>query len=99
MAEKNSGAVEAPTTKDDMLDAGVPMLPGDPSEPVGPEDAFGPGPKRGDYAGRINAGPHLVSVHIPDAKPGEPHSKLVPVDERAAEIGDVKGVKGGVDTA
>lgn len=84
--------------KDDLLDAGVPMLPGDPSEPVGPEDAIGVGPKRGDYTDRIDSGPHLVSERIPNAKPGEPHTRLVPAAERAEDIGDVKGKKGGVDT-
>lgn len=53
------------TTRDDLLDAGVPMLPGDPNEPIGPEDALGPGPKRGDYSGRIDAGPHMISEPIP----------------------------------
>lgn len=37
------------TTRDDATDQGVPMLQGDPSEPVGPEDAAGRGPKRGEY--------------------------------------------------
>jgi hypothetical protein len=41
------------TTRDDALDAGVPMLQGDQSEPVGPEDALGDGPKRGDYSERV----------------------------------------------
>lgn len=84
--------------KDDRLDAGVPMLPGERSEPVGPEDALGPGPKRGDYRGRIDSGPHLVSERIPDAKAGEPHTRLVDASERASDIGDAKG-KGGVTTA
>lgn len=84
--------------KTDGLDAGVPMLPGDPSEPVGPEDALGPGPKRGDYTDRIDSGPHQVSERIPDAKPGEPHTRLVDASERAEDIGAAKGVKGGVGT-
>lgn len=41
------------TTRDDALDVGVPMLQGSPDEPVGPEDALGEGPKRGDYRERI----------------------------------------------
>lgn len=53
------------TTRDGM-DAGVPMIAGDPREPIGPEDAFGPGPKRGDYSGRINAGPSLQTEVIPE---------------------------------
>lgn len=92
----------APNTKtvdkNDALDAGVPMLPGDPSEPVGPEDAIGPGLKRGDYTDRIDSGPHLVSERIPSAKPGEPHTRLVDASARASDIGDVKGEKGGVST-
>jgi predicted RNA binding protein YcfA (HicA-like mRNA interferase family) len=38
------------TTRDDANDLGVDMLPGHPDEPAGPEDALGPGPKRGDYS-------------------------------------------------
>lgn len=53
------------TTRDGM-DAGVPMLPGDPREPIGPEDAMGPGPKRGDYSDRLNSGPHLRTEVIPE---------------------------------
>jgi hypothetical protein len=89
------------TTRDDALDAGVPMLQGDASEPQGPEDALGPGKKRGDYRGRIgdsNYSPH-VAVSIPDAKPGEPHTRLVSQAERVEEIGDEKGKKGGVQTS
>src|SRR5687768_3044980 len=53
------------TTRMDGLDAGVPMLQGDGSEPVGPEDALGPGPKRGDYTSRVGPGdyqPHQAVV-------------------------------------
>jgi hypothetical protein len=102
------------TTRDDPLDAGVPMTQGDPREPIGPEDALGPGPKRGDYSGRIDAGPHLVSEPIP---PGEredvilkdddgnvigrepgPHTRLVDAGARAGDVGDAPG-KGGVPPA
>lgn len=89
------------TTRDDATDAGVPMLQGDPSEPQGPEDALGPGPKRGDYTGRIgdaNYHPHRV-VPVPDAKPGEATARLEPQRPLAEDIGEVKGKKGGVDTA
>lgn len=86
------------TTRDDALDAGVPMIAGDPGEPIGPEDAFGLGPKRGDYSGRVDSGPHLVSEAIPDAKPGEPTARLVEASKRAGDIGEVKGEKGGVTT-
>lgn len=59
--EHTAGGV---TTRDDRLDAGVPMAPApDPeAERVGPEDAMGPEPTRGDYSGRIDAGPHLTAV-------------------------------------
>lgn len=88
------------TTRDDALDAGVPMLPGDASEPVGPEDALGVGPKRGDYTDRVGPSgyqPHQ-SVPVSDPKPGEPLARLEPQRPRAQEIADVKGLKGGVET-
>ena len=87
------------TTRDTM-DAGVPMLPGDAREPVGPEDAFGPGPKRGDYSDRVDTGPHMVTEVIPDServKDG-PIYRLVPADKTIGQIGDAPG-KGGVSTA
>lgn len=106
------------TTRDPM-DAGVPMVQGQPDEPVGPEDAFGPGPKRGDYSDRIHRGPSMRTEVIPDrermaeaqriadASDGTlsagqalaevPATRLVPVDERVAEVGDAPG-KGGVST-
>lgn len=86
-------------TTRDAMDAGVPMTPGQPDEPVGPEDAFGPGPKRGDYSDRINAGPHMVTRENPnaDTDAGEPRYELVPADADL-EVGDSPG-KGGVSTA
>lgn len=96
--EHSEGGV---TTRDDALDAGVPMLAGDPSEPVGPEDALGVGPKRGDYTNRVGPSgyePHQ-SVPVPDAKPGEPSVRLVAQRPRAEDIGDEKGVKGGMKPA
>lgn len=94
--EHSKGGV---TTRQDALDAGVPMLPGDPSEPVGPEDALGIGPKRGDYTGRIgpeNYQPHQ-SVPIPadEQEEGGPTARLEAQRPRASDIGDEKGVKGG----
>jgi len=88
------------TTRDDATDLGVPMLAGDGSEPVGPEDVLGPGPKRGDYSGRLGTAttPHEV-VRIPDAKPGEPVARVVDQAPRASDTGEVKGKKGGVETA
>ena len=88
------------TTRDDATDVGVPMLPGDPSERQGPEDALGIGPKRGDYRARLarrDTEPH-ESRPNPDAKADEPavlHEAQAP---RAEDIGDAKGLKGGVDT-
>ncbi len=63
----------------DGADAGVPMLAGSADEPVGPEDAYGRGPKRGDYTGRVDQGPHLISELIPEEErvPGGPISRLV----------------------
>lgn len=81
--------------KDDALDAGVPMLPGK-NEPVGPEDALGEGPKRGDYRDRIgpsNYHPHESVVQEDGTV------KLVPQRPRTEDIGDVAGKKGGVETA
>lgn len=87
------------TTRMDATDLGVPMLPGSPDEPVGPEDALGPGPTRGDYRDRIGpSGYHPTqTVRIPDAKPGEPHTRVVDQRQFAEEIGDEPG-KGGVTT-
>lgn len=87
------------TTRDDALDAGVPMLPGDPAEPQGPEDALGIGPKRGDYRSRVGPGdyqPHQ-SVPVPASErvPGGPTARLEAQRPRTDDIGDEKGVKGG----
>jgi hypothetical protein len=96
--EHSEGGV---TTRDDVTDLGAPMLAGDPSEPQGPEDALGPGPKRGDYTDRLGGSdynPHQV-VPRPNAKPGEPQVEVVAQRQRAEDIGEVKGKKGGVETA
>lgn len=98
------------TTRQDATDAGVPMMQGDASEPVGPEDAFGEGEKRGDYSERTGSGTHAVSVPLEGG--GEPitddegnvidykpKSKLVSQDARATEQGEVPGEKGGVTTS
>jgi|SRR3954466_15756298 hypothetical protein len=88
------------TTRDDATDMGVPMLPGSADEPQGPEDALGPGPKRGDYSKRLgdaNYQPHEV-VANPDAKEGEPTVVAVPQAPRASDQGEVAGEKGGVTT-
>jgi len=101
MAEKLKHPQGGVTTRDDATDVGVPMLAGDPSEPSGPEDALGEGKKRGDYTDRIgpsNYHPH-ESVSVPDAKPGEPRVKMVAQRPRASDRGEVKGKKGGVNSA
>ncbi len=92
--EHTAGGV---TTRDDALDMGVPMLPGKADESVGPEDALGVGPTRGDYRGRLGPEsyhPHEV-VPVRDAEPGEPVVRVEQQRPRADEIGDGKG-KGGV---
>jgi hypothetical protein len=89
--------------RSDPLDLGVPMLPGDRSERQGPEDALGAGPKRGDYTNRIGSSfyqPHTTEViPVEDRKEGGPTVRVVSQRERAEEIGEVKGKKGGVETA
>jgi hypothetical protein len=90
------------TTRDDVLDLGVPMLPGDPREPVGPEDALGAGPKRGNYVDRIgdaSYNPHTSEpIPVEEQVPGGPTVRLVPQRPRAEEIGDEPALKGGVET-
>lgn len=94
--EHSAGGV---TTRDDALDSGVPMLPGDPSEPVGPEDALGSGKKRGDYSEVIGNKQHYHSVPNPDWDPANPNDKpryvLVHQNPLVEQRGDEKGVKGG----
>ena len=86
------------TTRDDALDSGVPMLQGDSSEPVGPEDALGSGQKRGDYSEVIGNKQHYHSVENPDRDPADPSSPayvLVHQNPLIKQIGDEKSVKGG----
>jgi hypothetical protein len=82
-----SEPVGSVTTRDDATDLGVPMLQGAPEEPVGPEDALGKGPTRGDYRNRLGGSDY------------SPHEGAEPQRPRAEEIGEVAGKKGGVDTA
>lgn len=85
------------TTRDDALDSGAPMLPGDASEPVGPEDALGGGKKRGDYTAWLDREYH-AAVANPDHDPSDPDSPrtvLVHQNPLAEQRGDEKGVKGG----
>lgn len=83
-AKEPTGSV---TTRDDATDLGVPMLQGSPDEPVGPEDALGKGPTRGDYRNRLGGDGY------------NPHEGSEPQKPRADEIGEVEGKKGGVETA
>lgn len=82
------------TTKDDATDVGVPMLPGDPAEAQGPEDAFGDGKKRGDYTDRQDGLQHYEMRRDEDGN-------VVAVDQNAnvGQIGDEAGKKGGVETS
>lgn len=89
------------TTRDDALDLGVPMMAGDPSEPVGPEDALGAGKKRGDYSNALPAGynPHTSeAIPEPEREEGGPTVRVVAQRERAAQQGEEAGKKGGVET-
>lgn len=101
-AKKNDDKLEhtkgGATTRDDALDSGVPMLPGDPSEPSGPEDALGSGKKRGQYAGVIGDREFYASVPNPNHDPSDPNSPasiLVHQNPLVEQRGDEKGVKGG----
>ena len=98
--EHSQGGV---TTRNDALDAGVPMLPGSPDEPQGPEDALGIGPKRGDYTGRIGPSgyePHqAVPIPPEERKPNGPTARLEAQRPRAEDIGDEPGEKGGTRPA
>jgi hypothetical protein len=82
----DTGETTATPIAGKLAGVGVAMVPGSGAEPVGPEDALGKGPTRGDYRTRI--GP--VEYH--------PHEGLDPQRPRADEIGDVPNLKGGVQT-
>jgi len=114
MAEKPAGGAQASkqendklshpeggvTTRDDALDSGAPMLQGDASEPVGPEDALGSGPKRGDYSKLIGNLQHAAAVVNPNHDPSDPDSPrvvLVHQNPLVEQRGDEKGKKGGTD--
>lgn len=82
------------TTRSDATDVGVPMLPGAANEPVGPEDAFGAGPKRGDYSGRAALeGPHTETVAIPE----DERQKMA--EDLVAQQGGAKAEKAGFTVA
>lgn len=111
--EKRFGEKGTVTTRDDLTDVGVPMLQGSPEEPIGPEDAFGPGPKRGDYSERTGGVTSFESVAVPGADLDDPFVRdgdgnivdnkprvaVLAQTPRASEQGEVAGRKGGVDTA
>jgi hypothetical protein len=100
MADKLKHPQGGVTTRDDATDLGVEMTAGDPSEPVGPEDALGVGKKRGEYADRIGPSsyhPH-EAVPVQEVKPGEPVVELQSQRERVGQRGDEKGRKGGTET-
>lgn len=101
------------TTREDGTDQGVPMLQGDPSEPVGPEDAGGIGPKRGDYESRMIPSLQTHEAMRTDGASGAAgpierneddgfdtasHTRLEPQAPRAVDQGEEPGQKGGVDT-
>lgn len=98
------------TTRDDSQDLGVPMIQGHPDEPVGPEDALGIGPKRGDYRERVLDDPHeVVPIHPETDDNGlvvnedggfdTPRTSVaVSQRQRTEDIGDAPAEKGGVDT-
>lgn len=96
-SEKDNAKLEhvegGTTTRDDATDVGVPMLQGSPDEPVGPEDALGRGPKRGDYSDRVPGRPTQVE------RDSDGNVRVVDQRPRASERGDESGRKGGVETA
>lgn len=99
-SEKLQHTAGGVTTRDDATDMGVPMLAGGANEPVGPEDALGVGPKRGDYSDRIGPSsyqPH-ESLRVEDAKPGQPDVVIEAQRPRVEDRGDAPG-KGGVNPA
>jgi hypothetical protein len=104
MAEKKSNddklehSEGGTTTRSDALDSGAPMLAGDASEPVGPEDALGSGPKRGDYSKLIGNQQFHAAVPNPNhdaSDPNSPRTVLVHQNPLVEQRGDEKGVKGG----
>lgn len=79
-------------------DVGVPMIEGDPTEPVGPEDAAGHGVKRGDYSSRSD---HPDKQHF--QMEADDDGVVSAFDQRAAMQTDPgvpeAGEKGGVTSA
>jgi hypothetical protein len=91
----------------DGANVGVPVVPGSPREPQGPEDALGSGPKRGDYRDRQPENTvHTRQVAIPDSElkrdsvgniVDQPRMRTEVQNVNVHDIGDVPGKKGGVN--
>lgn len=64
-------------TRTDTTDVGVPMAPPEGPQTVGPEDAAGLEPTRGNYGGRVSRG--TTTELIPEAErvPGGPTVRIV----------------------
>lgn len=75
---------------------GVAMIEGHPEEPVGPEDAAGPGPKRGDYSDRGDGKAHHYEYVRDQDGNMVPRDQVAAMNETPA-VGDA-GEKGGVNT-
>jgi hypothetical protein len=111
-ANRRDNTPDDPSWVKPANDVGVDMLPAaEPdSEPTGPEDAAGPGPKRGDYEDRVLPSLHAHEI-VATEDGGEPiydddgnfvdykpNSVAVAQAPRFADQGEVAGKKGGVDT-
>ncbi len=83
--------------KTDPHDVGVPMRPAPPGwRHQGPEDALDPGPKRGNYAGRIAGGPSVsFEAFLPPDAPYGTAPTIRAVDQRAAAANLVLDDPGG----
>ncbi len=69
---------EGGSTTRDAIDLGVPMAPAtDPAETVGPEDAAGTAPTRGDYTGRVQPGITIEAIPPAEQVPGGPTVRRV----------------------
>ncbi len=66
-------------TRDDGTETGVPMAPPPPGEPqtVGPEDAAGAQPTRGDYSGRSSVGTSVELIPEDEQVPSGPRVRIV----------------------
>lgn len=62
---------------DDAVDMGVPMAPPTTPQTVGPEDAAGAAPVRGDYTGRTVSGSSVELIPEAERTPGGPTMRVV----------------------